>query len=78
MKPAKSFKTRELVVGIIILAAILAFVSSIGISMTVFVPSAIGYAISLFTLLFLGRMVKAQERLADVVEKLAQRQEKNL
>ena len=76
----QSFKTRELVVGIIILSAILALVSSIGspMSMTMFIPNTIGFAISLFTLLFLGKMVQAQERLADVVERLAQRQEKTL
>jgi len=76
----KSFKTRELVVGIIILSAILALISSIGspMSMTMFIPNTIGFAISLFTLLFLGKMVQAQERLADAVDKLAQRQEKTL
>ncbi|MCX5771687.1 MAG: hypothetical protein NTZ09_15650 [Candidatus Hydrogenedentes bacterium] len=76
----KSFKTRELVIGIIILSAILALISSIGsrMSMTMFVPTAISFAISLFTLLFLGKMVQAQERLADAVDKLAQRQEKTL
>jgi L-lactate permease len=74
----KKYRTRQLFIGVIILAFALTAISILGANVAgpIF-ANTISYAISLFTLLFLGRMVQAQERMADAVDKLVRREVKN-
>jgi uncharacterized protein (DUF983 family) len=73
-----NLKTRQLIVGVIILAAMLALISPAGLSLRPWVAMTVGYAVTFFVLLLFGRLVRAVERLADGVGRITQREEKDL
>jgi len=71
----QDLRTRQMIVGVIILAAILAFISNANLFIRPWFVTAVGYALAIFVLLLLGRFVRAVERLADALEKPARREE---
>ncbi len=80
----KDLRTRQWIAGIIVVSALLAFITSLsggmgaGVTLSIFLSSVIGYAVSLLTLLFLFWIVQAQQRIAESLDKLARREEKGL
>ena len=71
----RNLRTRQLIVGVILLVAVLALISTANLWLREWFTTTVNYAVVIFVLLLLGRFVRSVERVADAFERRERREE---